>query len=318
MTSVRTAAGRLGAAAAGVAALGAAAFGWGALIERNLYTLRRVTVPVLPPDAHPIRVLHISDLHMAPWQRRKQRWVSRLADLTPDLVVNTGDNLGHRAGVAGIAAALSRFSGVPGVYVWGSNDYFGPQLKNPLRYLFSSSREFSVTKPPTALDLAALQRDLDGLGWVNLNNRAAAMEVRGTRLEFFGVDDPHHGFDRLGRLPEVIEAMREQSDAGDDTATVTVGVVHAPYQRVLDSFVNHGADIIFAGHTHGGQVCVPGFGALITNCDLPREQVKGLSLWSHTRRVGWLHVSAGLGTAIYAPFRFACRPEATLLTLTAA
>ena len=93
---------------------------------------------------------------------------------------------------------------------------------------------------------------------------------------------------------------------------------YAPYQRVLDSFVNHGADIIFAGHTHGGEVCVPGLGALITNCDLPREQVKGLSLWSHTRRVGWLHVSAGLGTAIYAPCRFACRPEATLLTLTAA
>jgi predicted MPP superfamily phosphohydrolase len=62
---------------------------------------------------------------------------------------------------------------------------------------------------------------------------------------------------------------------------------------------------------------VPGYGALVTNCDIPRDQVKGLSLWTHARRTAYLTVSAGLGTSIYAPVRFACRPEATLLTLTA-
>jgi predicted MPP superfamily phosphohydrolase len=74
---------------------------------------------------------------------------------------------------------------------------------------------------------------------------------------------------------------------------------------------------MLAGHTHGGQVCVPGFGALVTNCDIPRRQVKGVSSWTHDDRTAALEVSAGLGTSVWAPVRFACRPEATLLTLTA-
>jgi predicted MPP superfamily phosphohydrolase len=69
--------------------------------------------------------------------------------------------------------------------------------------------------------------------------------------------------------------------------------------------------LILAGHTHGGQVRIPGVGALVTNCDIPHERARGLSRW----RTSWVNVSAGLGTSKYAPFRFACRPEASLLTL---
>lgn len=106
---------------------------------------------------------------------------------------------------------------------------------------------------------------------------------------------------------------------GEDVSRhVPIGVAHAPYQRVLNAFVTHGAQVIFAGHTHGGQVCVPGYGALVSNCDLPRERVKGLSVWTNALRSSFLNVSAGLGTSIYAPVRFACRPEATLITLVAA
>ena len=146
------------------------------------------------------------------------------------------------------------------------------------------------------------------------------MEVNGTLLEFFGVDDPHRDFDRLEALPGALDALREDGDAyqgASDAPVVSLGVAHAPYRRVLDSFVTNGARMVFAGHTHGGQVCVPGYGALVTNCDIPRRQVKGLSVWPHADRAAFLHVSAGLGTSIYAPVRFACLPEATLLTLTA-
>ncbi len=72
--------------------------------------------------------------------------------------------------------------------------------------------------------------------------------------------------------------------------------------------------LTLAGHTHGGQVCVPLYGALTTNCDLPHRMAKGLHRWPGAD--ARLHVSAGLGTSPYAPPRFACRPEATLLTLT--
>jgi predicted MPP superfamily phosphohydrolase len=90
---------------------------------------------------------------------------------------------------------------------------------------------------------------------------------------------------------------------------------------VLDQFAGDGYEAIFAGHTHGGQVCLPIKGALVTNCDLEPARAKGLHRHPAESNPGdprssWMHVSAGLGTSPYAPFRVACRPEATLLTLT--
>ena len=305
-----------------IGAAGAAAFAYGSLVERTRWTLRRVDVPVLPPGSEPIRVLHLSDLHMAPWQRDKQEWVRSLAALKPDLVVDTGDNLGHERGIEGIRRALEPFRGVPGVFVNGSNDYFGPVAKNPLAYFTGPSR---LGRSAKRLDIGELHDFFAELGWRDLDNTAAALDLRGTHFEFFGVDDPHKGYDRLDLITAAIDELRADDPLGDETwpdeasavvrPTVTVGVAHAPYQRVLNSFVNHGAQLLLAGHTHGGQVCVPGFGALVTNCDIPRDQVKGLSVWRHGLRSAFLNVSAGLGTSIYAPVRFACPPEATLLTL---
>ncbi len=315
-----------GKALAVLGAAGAAAFAWGSLVERRMYTLRRVTVPVLPPGAESIRVLHVSDLHMAPWQEDKQQWVRSLAELQPDLIIDTGDNLGHRDGIEGIRHAFDEFNGIPGVFVHGSNDYYGPQVKNPLKYFAGPSTKRTATAP--RLDDAALTAYLRSLGWLELNNAAAAIELKGTYLEFFGVNDPHIHFDRVESIPGALDELRENDPYAEDATwpqdepraerhTVTIGVVHSPYRRVLDAFVTYGASMIFAGHTHGGQVCVPGFGALVTNCDIPRAQVKGLSVWRHAFRSAFLNVSAGLGTSIFAPVRFACRPEATLVTLTA-
>jgi predicted MPP superfamily phosphohydrolase len=311
------------ATALGVAAVGVAA--WGSLVERTRWTLRRVEVPVLPAGSAPVRVLHVSDLHMAPWQRSKQEWVASLAGLRPDLVVNTGDNLGHERGIDGVRRAFEPFAGIPGVFVNGSNDYFGPVPKNPFMYFGGPSR---VGQRAKRLDIAGLHGVFRELGWIDLDNTAAALDLRGTRFEFLGVDDPHKGYDRLDLITAAIDDLRSDDPLGDESwpdrgagparPTVTVGVTHAPYRRVLNSFVNHGAQLVLAGHTHGGQVCLPGYGALVTNCDIPRQQAKGLSVWRHGLRAAYLNVSAGLGTSIYAPIRFACPPEATLLTLTAA
>lgn len=303
----RAAAGTLGV----LAAAGAAAVAYGTFVERKNYTLRTATIDVLPPGSNDIRVLHLSDLHMAPWQTDKQQWIRDLARLDPQLIVDTGDNMGHRDGLAGVRAALDVFNGVPGVYVNGSNDYFGPSFKNPMRYFMGPSKHAHSAE---TLDHRAMEAYFDSLGWKNLNNAAATTVVEGTIIDFFGVDDPHRGFDRLDRIPGALDELREEDDRGP---RVTIGVAHAPYQYVLNSFVTHGAEVIFAGHTHGGQVCIPGYGAVVTNCDIPRRQVKGLSLWRHGFHSAFLNVSAGLGTSIYAPFRFACKPEATLLTLTA-
>jgi predicted MPP superfamily phosphohydrolase len=296
-------------------ALGGVAAGVGltayAVVEARAYTLRRVTVPVLPPGSPDLRVLHLSDMHLTPGQRRKQDWLRGLADLGPDLVVDTGDNLAHRDAVPAVLDGLGGLLDVAGVFVFGSNDYFAPSFRNPIRYLLpdDGARHTSVPELPWR-DLRA---GLGEAGWVDLTNTRATLEVRGLRIAFAGVDDPHLGYDRLDDV----------SGPADPEADLRLGVAHAPYLRVLDRFAADGYDAVLAGHTHGGQVCLPGVGALTTNCDLEPARAKGLHRHPAASRPGdpgssWLHVSAGLGTSPYARIRVACRPEATLLTLVAA
>lgn len=293
-----------------VGAVGTAAAVWGIGIERYLFTVREVTASALAPGSRPIRVLHLSDAHMAPWQHRKQDWLASLADLEPDLVINTGDNLGHRDGLQGIRRAFAPLAGIPGVFVHGSNDVHAPAPRNPLRYFSGPSR---YVPDEDLLDTGAMDSFFtEELGWSALNNAAVRREVAGSSIDFVGVDDAHRDWDDLESLPDALAALGPRPDGGS-----VIGVTHAPYQRVLNRFVDLGADAVFGGHTHGGQVCLPGFGALVANCDIPLKQAKGLSTWSRGGRTVPLNVSAGCGHSIYAPVRFACRPEATLLTLTA-
>ncbi|QOC24697.1 metallophosphoesterase [Microbacterium hominis] len=308
-------------ALAAVSAAGAVAVGatvWGTCIERFLFTVRRHELAILPVGSPSITVLHLSDAHMAPWQHRKQEWIARLAEATqPDLVVNTGDNLGHADGLRGIRTAFAPLRSVAGVFVHGSNDVTGPSARNPLRYFQGpSSRPHRAER----LDTAAMNAYFaDELGWTDLNNTAAMLEVAGLRLETFGVSDAHREWDDLSALPGALDAARRprafrRSPAPD----LAVGVTHAPYRRVLDRFVELGAEAIFAGHTHGGQVRVPfSRSAIVANCDIPLDQARGLSSWSAAGRRVPLNVSAGLGHSIYAPVRFGCRPEASVLTLRA-
>ncbi|HEY4226511.1 MAG TPA: metallophosphoesterase [Pseudolysinimonas sp.] len=307
-----------GAVLAGVAVAGLGALAWGVLVERTRFTVRHEVLPVLPRGARPITILHLSDLHMAPWQEEKQAFIRSLVRYEPDLIVDTGDNLGHADGLIGVKEALEPFEGVAGVFVHGSNDYKGPVFKNPLAYFGGPSGHHRTADD---LDTTALELFFeDELGWLDLNNRARAMEIRGTRIEFMGTGDAHRGWDQLAALPGAIDELRENVEwtPGTDEQVLGIGVTHAPYQRVLNSFVNQGADVVFAGHTHGGQVRIPGLPALVTNCDIPRDQAQGLSVWRTAHSSAFLEVSAGLGTSIYAPVRFACPPEAVVLTLVAA
>jgi predicted MPP superfamily phosphohydrolase len=287
-----------------VLAAGATGLGYAA-IEAHAFTLRRFTLPVLPAGSAPLRVLHVSDLHVVPRQRRKLAWVRRLAELEPDLIVSTGDNLAHQDAVPAVLDAYGDLLHRPGVFVLGSNDYWGPKPKNPARYFLPNGgrRKIAGERLPTG-QLVAGFRDA---GWLDLTNRRGTLDVAGSRLEFIGVDDPHLNLDRYERV----------AGPADTRASLTIGVAHAPYQRVLNAMSADGANLLLAGHTHGGQLCLPMVGALVTNCDLDRARAKGVSRWPTpgSPDAAWLHVCAGLGTSPYAPVRFACRPEASLLTL---
>jgi predicted MPP superfamily phosphohydrolase len=294
-------------AAAAVTAAGTAGLGY-AWWEARWFTLRHVTVPVLPPGAADLRVLHLSDLHLAPYQQRKRAWLASLRHLEPDLVVNTGDNLAHRLSVDPLMDALGPLTEVPGVFVMGSNDYFSPTPRNPFRYLVPDERRYTSSE---ALHWQYLVDRLSDAGWTELTNRRAELTVKGVRLAFAGVDDPHLGYDDLDSV----------AGPADQDADLRIGISHAPYLRVLDRFAEDGYDLTFAGHTHGGQLRMPVKGALVTNCDLEPARARGLHRHPATSAPSdpgstWLHVSAGAGTSPFAVARFCCRPEATLLRLT--
>ena len=290
--------------------LGAGTVAYAALHEVDAYRLRRVSVPVLPPGSRDIRVLHVSDIHMTPSRTRRQRWLTELSGLEPDLVVDTGDNLAHPDAVPFVVRSLGRLLDVPGVYVWGSNDYYGPVPKNPLHYL--SRRGHGANQDPGPerdLPWVDLGEAFSRRGWTDLTHTTATIEVEGVRIGFRGTDDAHLKRDHYAEVAGPVDRS---------AVDVAIGVTHAPYRRVLDAMTADGLDLVLAGHTHGGQVAIPGYGALVTNCDLDTRRVKGLSQNTAAGRTAWLHVSAGLGTSPYSAVRFACPPEATLLTLTSA
>jgi predicted MPP superfamily phosphohydrolase len=287
-------------------ASGAAVTAYASLYERNRWTLRQFDVPVLAPGSAPLRILQISDLHMTANQRSKQEWVAGLAALEPDLVINTGDNLAGFDAVPGTLKAMDPLMDLPGAFVLASNDYYAPRPKNPLKYFWPDHKRVHGLELPWR----ELRDGMRDRGWLDLTNAAGELTVDGRRIALGGVDDSHLKRDRYDKI----------AGPADPAADVRIGLAHSPEPRVLDRFAADGYDLLLSGHTHGGQLRVPFYGALVTNCGIDRDRVRWLHRWadpSPTRPAGtWLHVSAGLGTSPYAPVRFACPPEATLLTLT--
>jgi uncharacterized protein len=285
-------------AAGVIAGAGAAALAYGALIERNAFTLRHFDVPVLSPGAAPIRVLHVSDLHVLPRQLRKIAWIRELAELRPDVVINTGDTLASADSIPAVMHALEPLFAFPGAFVPGNNDYYAPRLKNPIRYFLpEDNRAFGA---PLPWDKAAAE--LAGAGWLDLTHVRTSLDAGGGTIALAGTDDPHLRRARYHRI----------GGLADPSAAVRIGVIHSPEPSLLASFAGDGYDLVLAGHTHGGQVRVPFGPAIVTNCGIDVRRARWLHPWDEHM---YFHICAGLGTNPYAPLRIACRPEASLLTL---
>lgn len=278
----------------------AAGLAWG-MVERRWFVLRHRTLPVLRgPAASTLRVLHLSDLHLVPGDRRMARFVRAALAHGPDLAVVTGDILGHHDAIddaVGLLAAVS--ADRPAVAVLGSNDRNGPTVRNPLRYFAGPTRRHTGPR----LDTERLVVGLKEAGWHVLRNERITLPTTAGDIDVVGLDDPHIGADS----PEQIDWTPPP-----EPVPLRLGLVHSPYTDVVERFADESFDVTLAGHTHGGQVRVPLVGALVDNCDLPLRMARGATQYSGRM---WLHVSAGLGTSRFAPIRFACRPEATLLDL---
>ena len=266
---------------------------WGIFVERRRYRLVRHRLDILPATAAgPLTVLHLSDLHFVRRDAGKAAFLATLP--AADVTVVTGDFLAEPEAVETTVAAVHAVRGrLASWFVLGSNDYFVPRPLNYLAY-FRGKRKPRRAERGRAADLVS---QLRADGWDDLTNVRRDVDVNGLPIELLGLDDAHIAWHDLRVAPR-----RSPDRFG-------FAVMHSPDSAPETAAL--GYDLMVAGHTHGGQVCLPGVGALVTNCSLPARLVSGMI------RVGdaVVSVSPGLGTSKFAPFRFFCRPEATLLEL---
>ena len=268
------------------------------------YKVRTAILPLLPKGSRDIKVLHFSDLHLTPNKKREIADIKSFAQLKPDLVISTGDFLAHKDSVKTVINALDELLDLPGLFVFGSNDYYAPQFKNPLSYL---RKDNGARKLGNKLPWQLLQKQLVKRGWQDLNHNKVKLKVNRVLIEARGTDDAHLELDDYRKVEGKV----------NKAADLAIGVTHAPYERIIAAMAQDKLDLIFAGHTHGGQIRLPWFGgskSLTTNCDLENWRSRGVS---KVNDEPWLNVSAGMGMSPFAPIRFACPPEVSLITLTA-
>jgi hypothetical protein len=273
---------------------GAACVVWGIVVERSWYRVDRHRLAILPRGASPLTLLHLSDLHLVRTDAKKVRFLASLP--AADVTVVTGDFVAEPEAVERAVEGVRPVRGRQASwFVLGSNDYFAPAPLNYLAY-FRKRRARRHAEKGRPDDLAA---GLIADGWIDLTNSRRDAEVGGLPIELLGLDDAHIAWHDLRVAPRTAPER------------VGVAVMHSPDSAPETAAL--GYDLLLAGHTHGGQVCLPLVGALVTNCSMPRRLVAG------PIRMGTavLHTSAGLGTSKYAPFRFWCRPRVTYLDLEA-
>ena len=274
---------------------GVACVVYGVAIERSWFRLRRYRLAILPSNGpERLSILHLSDLHFLQKDSKKARFLASLPQT--DVTLVTGDFLAEPEAVETAVAGVHPVRGLfASWFVLGSNDYYAPRPRNYFSYFGEEPTTRPRRAPGRSRDLIA---QLDADGWSDLTNSRAPVDLDGLPVELLGLGDAHIHRHDLRVAPRALPdrfgiAVMHSPDPAPETASL-------------------GYDLMFAGHTHGGQVCLPFVGALVTNCSMPRRLVAGLF------RMGpaVLHTSPGLGTSKFAPFRFFCRPQATILELT--
>jgi predicted MPP superfamily phosphohydrolase len=274
---------------------GVVCLAWGVLVERRWYRLVRHRLDILPAGGGgpaSLTVLHLSDLHFVARDRRKAAFLSSLP--RADVTVVTGDFLAEPQAVENAVAAVATARGrLASWFVLGSNDYFVPRPLNYLKY-FRRGRTPRAARRGRSGELIA---QLEAGGWEHLRNLRRQVDLAELPVELLGLDDAHIDWHDSRAIPRTAPER------------FGVAVMHSPDSAPESAAC--GYQLILAGHTHGGQVCLPFVGALVTNSAMPRRLASGLI------RMGSavMFLSPGLGTSKYAPFRFFCRPEATLLEL---
>ena len=228
-----------------------------------------VVIPRLPAAFDGFTLLHLSDLHLDADPAYPTALIERLRQVDYDLCVITGD---FRAKTHGPHdAALTALATVR------------PHLNSPIYAILGNH------------DSIHMAPGIEALGITLLLNESVRVERGGAVIYLAGIDDPHY-----------FQVDNFDKAAADIPAEATAILLsHSPeaYRRAAHA----GFDLILSGHTHGGQICLPGGIALMTNAACPRRFCKGA--WHYHAMQGYTSVGSG---ASVVGVRFNCPPEITL------
>ncbi|MDR3128255.1 MAG: metallophosphoesterase [Bifidobacteriaceae bacterium] len=275
------------------------ALGFWAYLETKLFKIKYYKV-----GHNNIKLLHISDIHLWSTQKLKLKFITSLKSQNIDLIIVTGDNISSNKAIEKLIESFkkAKLNKVPGVFVFGSNDYFSPKPANPLQYLFHPSSQTNNYTNKTTLDTKRLRAGFEFLGWQFVENKTINLNIKKTNIQITGSSDYHLPQNRSNIF--LIKNPANQK-------TIIIGLTHAPYKDALKPYLTNKTNYIFAGHTHGGQLRLPKIEALVTNSDLPRQYAAGV----FKIKDSVISISEGLGTAAYFPFRFLCPPAVTILEI---
>jgi predicted MPP superfamily phosphohydrolase len=250
---------------------------WATAIEPQLLECERTEIAVAEVGTTPIRVAHVSDIQLIDLGSREEALVQAVNAFHPHLIVLTGDYIATRAGEATTVAAM----------------------RSILSRLQASHGIFATTSDSDD----ERQRELifRGLSVHYLRNRCATVDVEGVQVRVGGLDHDAPDWEAVAgeaRPDELFVMACHSPDLAEETA-----------QRLPL------VDLYLCGHTHGGQLQVPGFGPPLTMCSSPRHIAAG-GMFHTATGLPYL-VSRGVGMeGDYAPrFRLNCRPHLFLLTL---
>lgn len=270
-------------------ALGTALLAYGSIVEaRRVRTDHlRVTLPRLPEGLAGLRIVHLADTHCRPgafYAPLFEGMVEAANAAAPDLILLSGDLAAGAERMGEAAAWLGRLRAPLGVIAVLGNHDLNITME---RWLLGLEQGF---------DIEDIRATMAAAGVVLLHNESLAIEARGHRLVILGIGDPSSGLDDL-------PGTAASAPSGDLTLLLT----HSP--DILDCPGLEVADLVLCGHTHAGQMILPGLGPVWAPVWRDRRRGEGLLATGDVA----VHVTRGVGTSW--PVRLGCPPQVAVLEL---